>query len=246
MVGLSNYNAPEWTLKIIRLLMYPDFVHPTPPTRTGPWPIPRRLPLASVSDLALDRPTQVQGEEDTTSSCDDSESRCSSPEGVTCASSPISSDDELARKEEEVRLAAPTRRRRASAAAPTPHHYSPPRRRRRGDTNPPTSPHLRRPSQEARSIAALPFFSFTRTQDGTSLTTDTRSLAVLFPLEERHLLQCSDELVQMDREIQKKKVGVSVHEEEEEGSSATFSCLEVDLREFQLGESFHFDLESVG
>ncbi|CAK5262832.1 unnamed protein product [Mycena citricolor] len=53
------------------------------------------------------------------------------------------------------------------------------------------------PRTKAHDIS---FYSFTRTPDGSSLTTSTRVLSALFPPEERHMVICGSELDESDRE----------------------------------------------
>ncbi|KAJ7781004.1 hypothetical protein B0H16DRAFT_604226 [Mycena metata] len=48
----------------------------------------------------------------------------------------------------------------------------------------------------------IPFFSFTRTPEGSSLTAGTRVLAALFPRAERHMVICGGELDAADREAE--------------------------------------------
>ncbi|KAF8897818.1 hypothetical protein BD779DRAFT_1492598 [Infundibulicybe gibba] len=65
-----------------------------------------------------------------------------------------------------------------------------------------------------RSEFAVPFFTFTRTIEGSSLTTDATLLAALFPPHERHMVICN--------------------EDESEGidHETTLKCLQIDLRRF--------------
>lgn len=79
------------------------------------------------------------------------------------------------------------------------------------------------------------FFSFTRTSEGSSLTTDVSVLAALFPPGERHMLICAEELDTLDA------ANSDSDSDQDQNSDAlseggTFKCLQIDLRRFGLGE----------
>ena len=81
----------------------------------------------------------------------------------------------------------------------------------------------------------LPFFSFTRTPEGSSLTTDVHVLAALFPPHERHMVICSGELDAADMRL----AAMDSSDEEDEAaddSSNSLKCLQIDLRRFGLGK----------
>ncbi|KAF8559190.1 hypothetical protein OG21DRAFT_1474571 [Imleria badia] len=78
------------------------------------------------------------------------------------------------------------------------------------------------------------FFSFTRTSEGSSLTTDVSVLAALFPPGERHMLICAGELDTLDAHANSDS-----DSDQEQNSDAlleggTFKCLQIDLRRFGL------------
>jgi len=85
--------------------------------------------------------------------------------------------------------------------------------------------------------ATVPFFSFTRTQEGTSLTTDVSLLAALFPPNERHMMICAEELDALE-EQNSSTDSDSEEEEDTLASGGTLKCLQIDLRRFGLGISF--------
>jgi len=81
---------------------------------------------------------------------------------------------------------------------------------------------------------AVPFFSFTRTAEGSSLTTGLGLIATLFPPSERHMVICSNEL------------GMAGDDDSgwrhlQSGAPSpvnpTMKCLQIDLQRFGLGES---------
>ncbi|KAF8138369.1 hypothetical protein EV363DRAFT_1520091 [Boletus edulis] len=82
----------------------------------------------------------------------------------------------------------------------------------------------------------IPFFTFTRTSEGSSLTTDVSVLAALFPPGERHMLICAGELDTLDVHAD------SDSDSDQDQDSAALSeggilkCIQIDLRRFGLGE----------
>lgn len=91
----------------------------------------------------------------------------------------------------------------------------------------------------------VPFFSFTRTPEGSSLTASVPLLAALFPPSERHMVICSGEL-----DLQDSRAGSPHGDEptddanEDEDSfvlpetQGTLKCLQIDLRKFGLGTCY--------
>ncbi|KZT06423.1 uncharacterized protein LAESUDRAFT_177259 [Laetiporus sulphureus 93-53] len=86
----------------------------------------------------------------------------------------------------------------------------------------------------------VPFFSFTRTTEGSSLTAPVSLLAALFPPDQRHMVICSDELDVLDS----RQSSPAVDEEEalqdaeeddaDRGPQGPLKCLQIDLRKFGL------------
>lgn len=102
----------------------------------------------------------------------------------------------------------------------------------------------------------VPFFSFTRTAEGSSLTTDLGVLSALFELDERHMVICSGTLLEAGDEINaraavEEQFGAGARarrpvfdldaddifevEEEQEPAPGTMKCLQIDLQKFGLG-----------
>ncbi|KAG2369694.1 hypothetical protein BDR07DRAFT_1604526 [Suillus spraguei] len=79
----------------------------------------------------------------------------------------------------------------------------------------------------------VPFFSFTRTQEGTSLTTDVSLLAALFPPNERHMMICAGELDTLDAQSSSTDSD-SEDDEDTLSSGGALKCLQIDLRRFGL------------
>ena len=90
----------------------------------------------------------------------------------------------------------------------------------------------------AGARSGVPFFSFTRTREGSSLTADVHLLATLFPPQERHMVICSGELDAADSGYD---AGHSSDDEDAEykNQDKTLKCLQVDLRRFGLGKSWY-------
>lgn len=92
----------------------------------------------------------------------------------------------------------------------------------------------------------IPFFSFTRTSEGSSLTASVHLLASLFPRSERHMVMCSGELDVLD-DVREAEDGFEVIEREDIASEdgdgegdgleeplGPVRCLQIDLRKFGL------------
>ncbi|KAF9441689.1 hypothetical protein P691DRAFT_799153 [Macrolepiota fuliginosa MF-IS2] len=82
--------------------------------------------------------------------------------------------------------------------------------------------------------------NFTRTMEGSSLTADVKTLAALFPPEERHLLVCCGDL-DFDSDLDEGCSGYGSGEEDHEEdvddcdvSIGDLKCLQIDLRRFGL------------
>lgn len=110
--------------------------------------------------------------------------------------------------------------------------------------------HARSPSPPRAPPLLVPFFSFTRTPEGSSLAAPVSVLAKLFPAHERYMVICSDEL-----DVRDSRVGspdrdsddcddVDIAEDEsdfdEEGAQGPLRCLQIDLRKFGLGTPLHY------
>ena len=91
-------------------------------------------------------------------------------------------------------------------------------------------------SEAAKLDSRVPFFSFTRTPEGSSLTADVHLLATLFPPHERHMVISSGELEAADSQLE----GGNSSDDSDEldnlfSGSDSLKCLQIDLRRFGLG-----------
>ncbi|KAF9263711.1 hypothetical protein L218DRAFT_999566 [Marasmius fiardii PR-910] len=81
----------------------------------------------------------------------------------------------------------------------------------------------------------VPFFSFTRTPEGSSLTTDAEFLAMLFPAKDRYMVICGGELDAADQRIAEGKDSREEEpESDDESDQNMLKCLQLDLRKFGL------------
>ncbi|KAJ3847128.1 hypothetical protein EV368DRAFT_51722 [Lentinula lateritia] len=80
----------------------------------------------------------------------------------------------------------------------------------------------------------VPFFNITRTTEGTSFTTDVDLLARLFPPHERYMVVCGVELDAADDRIARQEATEINSGGEDFDESGLLKCLQIDLRKFGL------------
>lgn len=244
-VGLSDDNVDTWGLKIVKLVAFPELIPVKEHT-----PRPHKSPSydAHPSHGVATVLPPLRGNSDSSdsfsSSDEDEEGYFShSPRGnLSCTSLASSvasrSFPDLSQsaplqmshfKHSAKHIVAPLAPLSPLESKPAPHrkstfHHMDP------------SSTIRKPADEGMR-ATVPFFSFTRTQEGTSLTTDVSLLATLFPPNERHMMICAGELDALEEQSSSAD---SDSEEEEDtlSSGGTLKCLQIDLRRFGLGTSF--------
>lgn len=92
-----------------------------------------------------------------------------------------------------------------------------------------------------RTQPLVPFFSFTRTPEGSSLTAPVSLLAALFPASERSMVICSGELDMLDSRAASPSAPHADAADVDEGSAeglpepeGTLRCLQIDLRKYGL------------
>lgn len=82
----------------------------------------------------------------------------------------------------------------------------------------------------------VPFFSFTRTPEGSSLTTSAGLLAALFPPSERYMVICGGELDGADERMARQERGIEDPDDDDASNlDSTLKCLQIDLRKYGLG-----------
>ncbi|KAG8961277.1 hypothetical protein FRC03_005586 [Tulasnella sp. 419] len=282
-VALSDQAEDQeaWTMKLIKLLLFPDTISEPTSRRNSDFAssIPQDIPLSYSSSFSGDLDDSLDGE--SAESFEESSFSSSSFSSSSCCSASSSSSSSSS----SCSLHQPTPRHlrsdssytKASSTSESISHSQSPispffskgeNSRSPSSTTPPTSPQTSKFQPERPPIVSTsrrrgtgvstPFFSLTRTSDsGTSLTSDIRLLAKLFPPgPERALIWCKDEFELLER-LQERELergrekgkarlsgvwGARTHhhygsEEDLDKSKGFLKCLHVDLQAFGLGES---------
>ncbi|KAF9077004.1 hypothetical protein BDP27DRAFT_1379868 [Rhodocollybia butyracea] len=229
-VGLSDEHVDHWSLKIIKLIAFPDLI----PTSKSPRTTPKNeLPTgilfggqyfrrSSSDDSYLNYASSSSSDDD-----DDSEEGyfSHSPASLSGRSLVTSSTSSCVSDSAEPRLGSSPRPPFASPAS-----YRPSSKHLMGPLSPLspitpmagnhasftkqpsfTSDHRKYSHSSSRSRSTsgsgsaithrIPFFNITRTLEGTSFTTDVEILARLFPPRERYMVVCGGELDAADEQI---------------------------------------------
>lgn len=223
-VGLDD-SIDHWGLKVIKLLAYPELI--------GPRSLDNEETI-EISDPAVFASRARASASDSSSiSSDDSEDAYFSHSPQTNASTTTFFTSESSPDLTKPSNAAPSRHLINVIFPLSPIVQTPIPRR-------PKSPlSISTKAVKSRSYR-VPFFSFTRTQEGSSLTTNVRLLAALFPSNERHMLMCSGELERADGDDYDQ-----ADDEEDQNakrdmtsdslSGTSLKCLQIDLARFGLG-----------
>jgi hypothetical protein len=234
-VGLSDeFGVDHWGLKLVKLVAFPDLI---PSAKILPHSIPSDQSLLHTSPImstplfefpppAVDSLTYSSSS--SSSSSNDEEGYFShSPQSI------YSSLPKLGfRSSSDLRIK-PTK---SSSYQPSSKHVASTVSTVSQITVPSRSP---RSSADSNSGLQAPFFSYTRTSEGSSLTADVYILATLFPPHERHMVICSGELDAADNRLASGIESDDEDEDQEEGTlylGNSLKCLQVDLRRFGLGK----------
>ena len=258
-VGLSDDNADSWGLKVVKLVAFPELIlghsgllghaERQPRRPREPSPALSALPMEHIHVISFNEGDAGSGSDTTTRVSPDSPKK--DPLGRSGSQSPIfdieqktmiddtpdpvetSSDDDDSEREERPRLPH-LQTSRTARAVDLPVHS------RSRSSSQSTSSSMEPPSP------LVPFFSFTRTPEGSSLAAPVSLLATLFPASERHMVMCSQELDVLDSrnaspERWPEEDEGAVEDEDEGGElpepEGMLKCLQIDLRKFGLGES---------
>lgn len=235
-VGLSDeLGVDHWGLKIVKLVAFPDLIpFPSPRKTQNPAEYPpsqAHLPeILSPVSAYVPHGRSTYSSSSSSSSSDDDGYFSHSPVNLSVPS-PLSSASRSCSDLTKVTSISSSSKHRISTL-PT---LSPIKIK---------DPHLTiltDPSTLSRGETKfrVPFFSFTRTPEGSSLTTDVTLLATLFPPHERHMVICGGELDAVDDRINNGAESCSAEEGKEQGPDSqgcTLKCLQIDLRRFGLGE----------
>lgn len=255
-VGLSDDNADSWGLKVVKLVAFPELIigqsglldcterqarRPREPS-----PALSALPMGHIHIISFNEGDTGSGSDTTTRVSPDSPKK--DPLERPGSQSPIfdidqktviddgpdptetsSDEDDSGREARCTRL--PHLRTVQTALAVDPHSRS-------RSSSQSTSSSMEPPSP------LVPFFSFTRTPEGSSLAAPVSLLATLFPASERHMVMCSQELDVLDSrngspERWAEEDEGAVEDEDAEGelpeAEGMLKCLQIDLRKFGLG-----------
>ena len=245
-VGLSDeLGVDHWGLKIVKLVAFPDLIpsfHKSSPQKgsldthlNNP-----HLPESSHSDFTSPSISYNSGDDSdsvVSSSSEDDGYFSYSPENASVASlgsNTSRSYSDLQSAYSSKLTSSPSKHFCGSIAplspilpkllSPLPHSVSP-------------FPEVHESSSAAAKVdSRVPFFSFTRTPEGSSLTADVHLLATLFPPHERHMVISSGELEAADSQLE----GGNSSDESDEfdnlfSGSDSLKCLQIDLRRFGLG-----------
>lgn len=230
-VGLSDeFGVDHWGLKIVKLVAFPDLISsakipsrsiPSDPSflRTSPL---TSAPLFEFSPPAVDSLT-YSSSSSSSSSNDEDGYFSHSPQSLSYPSlpKPVRSSSDLRTKLTKSPSYQPSSKHLISmlSAAVSPISRSP------------------RSSTDSNNGSQAPFFSYTRTSEGSSLTADVYILATLFPPHERHMVICSGELDAADHRLANGTESDDEDENQEEGTfylGNALKCLQIDLRRFGL------------
>ena len=246
-VGLSDHNVENWSLKIIKLVAFPELIpaantsRPSAPEQnylyTGDGRarsiVENQNPLFEPFATISTPPDRGRREDSPSSSSSYSSGEdgyfSHSPPGETSSASVVSSA--ASRSYPDVTKSStnmspsfkPVIKRLATPFSP----IDPVNNARVLDLNE-MEPTI---GSSSNRQSVVGFFSFTRTAEGSSLTTDVSLLASLFPPDERHMVICSGELDAVERPATD-----SDGEESDDNSGGILKCLQIDLRRFGLGE----------
>ncbi|KAM5535510.1 hypothetical protein V8D89_010847 [Ganoderma adspersum] len=252
-VGLSDDNADSWGLKVVKLVAFPELIlghsvllgHSERQLRRPREPSPdlSALPMEHIHIISFNEGDAGSGSDTTTRVSPDSPKK--DPLERSGSQSPIfdieqktviddapdpvetSSDDDDSEREARPHLL----HLRTARAVDLPVHS----RSRSGSQS--TSSSMEPPSP------LVPFFSFTRTPEGSSLAAPVSLLATLFPASERHMVMCSQELDVLDSRNASPERWAgedegAVEDEDADGElpepEGMLKCLQIDLRKFGL------------
>lgn len=243
-VGLSDDNVDTWGLKIVKLVAFPELIpvkEHTSRSRNSQSYDTHTSHNSSIPPSSRGN-TQTSDSSDSFSSSSDEDEEgyfSHSPRGNLSSTSLLSSV--ASRSFPDLSQAAavqtsnfkPSAKHSIAPLSPLESKSAPHRKSTFHHMGPPAA--IKKPADEGMR-ATVSFFSFTRTQEGTSLTTDVSLLAALFPPNERHMMICAGELDALEE--QSSTDSDSEEEEDTLSSGGTLKCLQIDLRRFGLGTSF--------
>jgi hypothetical protein len=219
-VGLSDeFGVDHWGLKIVKLVAFPDLISPTksrsPEIPANQYQRPHS-PLLEKLDLS-----EVFLSYDATN-----------PEFSPVSSAPSEEDDgyfsHSPQNSAKPTLSKIASRSHSDITKMLPNTSSKHRKPSLAPLVPvgmPSTANSSATGSPKQTDSYVPFFSFTRTTEGSSLTTDVHLLATLFPSHERHMVICGAELAEVDE---------ALDDELDDVHGSMLKCLQIDLRQFGL------------
>ncbi|KAJ8457663.1 hypothetical protein ONZ51_g11395 [Trametes cubensis] len=254
-VGLSDDSAETWGLKIVKLVAFPELILGPSATPVRASDKPARAPRPRTPDMLSALPEEhihvLSFNEGDVGSGSDTTTRVApeSPKKDPMAEEDPETpsfgydhdtDTDNSSSEDEGDANARSRRPRLekldTLRTAKPSEKKSPLSSRSHSTS--------STSSESAPTPLVPFFSFTRTPEGSSLAAPVSLLATLFPASERHMVMCSQELDVLDsrnaspeRWAQEEEKSL---EEDEDAIGALpephgmLKCLQIDLRKFGL------------
>ncbi|KZT70374.1 hypothetical protein DAEQUDRAFT_764810 [Daedalea quercina L-15889] len=259
-VGLSDEHAEMWGLKIVKLVAYPDLIAgvvPAAHSRSSSSesagsnsPLSPLEPAAAATvDAAVKIADAVSRMERGNESGSDTTTRLgagSDKEDVVLfehTEQTMPWEEDLAgdaeSSDEDGYFSSspqPSQPDLVPGARPSLTHYDTvdtvhPAGRSRSDSSSSTSAS----SASSSTSPIVPFFSFTRTSEGSSLTAPVSLLAALFPPHERDMVICSDELYILDSRQESPEADEDEENEDDDRTPlGPLRCLQIDLRKFGL------------
>ncbi|KAG2156296.1 hypothetical protein DEU56DRAFT_766406 [Suillus clintonianus] len=241
-VGLSDDSVDTWGLKIVKLVAFPELIPVKEQPSRSCKPQSRSTHPPSGVPLSSSSRNRYSDSSDSYSSSDDDDEEgyfSHSPLGNLSSTSLQSSV--ASRSFPDLSISAPTQtgpfkpsaKHIVAPLAPlSPLEPKPASHRRPTFHHMDASVTIKKPAEETIR-GTVPFFSFTRTQEGTSLTTDVSVLAALFPPNERHMMICAGELDALDAQSSSADSD-SEDDEDTLSSGGALKCLQIDLRRFGL------------
>ncbi|KAI0036728.1 hypothetical protein K488DRAFT_81723 [Vararia minispora EC-137] len=222
-IGLSDDAADTWSLKIIKLFAYPELIRP----HSGAFLSANSSPISSYYLHGPSSPvstSEFSDEEEGYHSASQNDDIGDGRHIRSTSSSPVLAP--RVSRSHSLESSVDSRRSRRSAIQLHRMATVTELTRLSGDSPPPSTSALKR--------FAVPFFSFTRTAEGSSLTAPTALLAALFPPSERHMVMRGNDLDDLETDDSAGASELHDSEVENDGKSSPMRCLQIDLRQFGL------------
>ncbi|KAI0375826.1 hypothetical protein BV20DRAFT_18780 [Pilatotrama ljubarskyi] len=258
-VGLSDDSADTWGLKIIKLVAFPELIigssgtpgrtaerRARPDRAQSPSVLPA-LPEEHIHVLSLSEGEVGSGSDTTTRVAPESPKK-DLPEREGSESPVFALDDAAIDTDSAGDDSSDDGQGNERSRRPRLAHLDTLQTVKAASKTSPLSARSRSTSTSSSSESAppplVPFFSFTRTPEGSSLAAPVSLLATLFPASERHMVMCSQELDVLDSRNASPERWAEQDAsalDDDEGTDGALpepqgmlKCLQIDLRKFGL------------